>query len=252
MSLQTQRDVLDHRHRREQPCVLERPAEAQNGPAVRRLVRHVAAQEENPAGCRSHEAADRIEDRGLAGPVGTDETENLALMQLEGCPVNRLHTAEAHHHVAEREQLRPRDDLRRLLGLVGGRGASGRSPLSAVRCARDRLALGRTLEKHRPEDVVALEQFGGRTFEADLALLHEDRTLGQRQCHIDRLLDQGDGRPLSVNLADDAGELADDRGCQAEGQLVDHQQLGLGDERHGQAEHLLLATGQVAGELVTA
>ena len=41
-------------------------------------------------------------------------------------------------------------------------------------------------------------------------------------------------------------------GARPRRQLVDHQQLGLGDERLAEGEHLLLAAGQVAGLLVPA
>ncbi len=44
----------------------------------------------------------------------------------------------------------------------------------------------------------------------------------------------------------------DDGGCQPEGQLVDDEELRLGDEGHAERELLLLATGEVAGELVPA
>ena len=52
-----------------------------------------------------------------------------------------------------------------------------------------------------------------------------------------------------MDLADNLEQLGDDRGRQAERQLVDHQQLGPGHERTAQGEHLLLATGEVAGHL---
>ena len=58
--------------------------------------------------------------------------------------------------------------------------------------------------------------------------------------------------PLSLDAAHDAEQLLDDRRRQAERQLVDHEQLRLGDERHAERQHLLLAAGEVAGHLVEA
>ena len=58
--------------------------------------------------------------------------------------------------------------------------------------------------------------------------------------------------PVVVDLVHDVDELADDRRRQAERQLVDEQQLRVGDERLADGEHLLLAAGEVAGELVDA
>ena len=48
------------------------------------------------------------------------------------------------------------------------------------------------LEEHRADDVVALEQLGGGTLEADLALLEEVGPLGDGEGDVDRLLDQDD------------------------------------------------------------
>ncbi len=45
-------------------------------------------------------------------------------------------------------------------------------------------------------------------------------------------------------------QLLDDGRGQAQGQLVDHEQLRLGDERHAESQHLLLAAREVAGHLV--
>ena len=99
------------------------------------------------------------------------------------------------------------------------------------------------------KDVGALEQLGGRSFESHLALLHEDRPFRQLQGDVHRLLDDDDRRSPAVDLAHHVEELADNRGCKAEGELVDHHQLGPGHQGHPEGQHLLLAAGQVARHL---
>ena len=69
---------------------------------------------------------------------------------------------------------------------------------------------------------------------------------------VDRLLDEQDRRALLLDAAHDDEQLLDDRRGQAEGQLVDDEQLRLGDEGHRQRQHLLLAAREVAGHLVDA
>ena len=83
--------------------------------------------------------------------------------------------------------------------------------------------------------------------EPDLALLHEVGRLGQGERRVDRLFDQDHRHPLVAHFAHQGKEFLDDHRGQPEGQLVDHEQPGPGQEGHGQAEHLLLASRQVAG-----
>ena len=86
---------------------------------------------------------------------------------------------------------------------------------------------------------------GGEPVEPDRALLHEERLVGGGERDVHRLLDEDHGDALLAELLHDVEELLDDERRQAERQLVDHEQLGLGEERHGQREHLLLATREL-------
>src|SRR5581483_1331235 len=69
-------------------------------------------------------------------------------------------------------------------------------PMVAFAARRDtRLAdARRSLQEHRPQDVRAVEELRGRAVEADLALLHEVRGLGDRERDVHRLLDEDDRR----------------------------------------------------------
>ena len=67
---------------------------------------------------------------------------------------------------------------------------------------------------------------------------------------VHRLLDEDDRGALVADAAHDLEELLDDHRRQAERQLVDQQQLGPRQERHGQRQHLLLAARQVGGRVV--
>ena len=102
------------------------------------------------------------------------------------------------------------------------------------------------VQVHRPEDVVPLEQLGGGALEAHLALLHEHGAVGEAQRGGDRLLHQDDGGAVGVDGPHDLEEVLHHRRGQTERQLVDHQQARPAEERLRQAEHLLLASGQVA------
>ena len=123
----------------------------------------------------------------------------------------------------------------RLPGRAGAARARGPAPDRRRPVALAAHALARALQEHRAQDVVALEQLGGRAGEAHLALLHEEGLGGDRQRHVDRLLDQDDRAAAAVDLADDLEQLPDDRRGEPERELVDDEQLGLGDERHARA-----------------
>ena len=87
--------------------------------------------------------------------------------------------------------------------------------------------------------------------EADLALLHEHGPLGQLSATFTDCSTRTIVVPLRVDRrARSRAAGSTIVGRQAERQLVDHQQLGLGEERLRQREHLLLAARQVAGQLV--
>ena len=70
------------------------------------------------------------------------------------------------------------------------------------------------------------EQLGRRAVEADLALLHEVRRLGDGEGDVDRLLDEDDRRAPVADGAHDPEQLLDDDRRQAQRQLVDHQAAG--------------------------
>jgi hypothetical protein len=71
--------VLQHRRVLEQLDVLEGPGDAHLGHAVGRHVRQVVALERDGPGGGHVDPADQVEHRGLAGTVGADQGEDLAL-----------------------------------------------------------------------------------------------------------------------------------------------------------------------------
>ena len=82
--------------------------------------------------------------------------------------------------------------------------------------------------------------------EADRAALHEVRPLGDRERDVDALLHQDHGGALVGHPLHDRQQLADDDRRKPERQFVDQQHSRLGDERHAQRQHLLLAAAEVA------
>jgi hypothetical protein len=98
--------VVAHAELAEQRDVLERAADAQACHAVARQPGQPGAVERDMASAGPIEAADAVEQRGLAGPVGTDQAADLVAPDIEGDAVQRHHAAEAHGDVAHTQQGR--------------------------------------------------------------------------------------------------------------------------------------------------
>src|SRR4051794_38994743 len=62
-------------------------------------------------------------------------------------------------------------------------------------------------EEHGAGEVVTFRELGGRTAEAHLALLEEHRPVGDRERHVQRLLDQDDRHALGLEPLDHAEQL---------------------------------------------
>ena len=107
-------------------------------------------------------------------------------------------------------------------------------------------------QEDRAQQVVALEQLGGRAVEADVPALDEEGVPARLMARFTLCSTRITVVAVGVDPADDAHQPVDGHGRQAEGQLVDHQQLGLGHHHPGQGEHLLLAPRERAGRLVEA
>ena len=107
-------EVVEHRHVGEQLDVLERARDADGRdlvrPAPRQLVLSAggAVKQDAPA-LRPVEAADAVEQAGLAGAVGADDGHDLAVVDVEAHAVERGDAAEG-----ERDRL----DLKRSGGLA--------------------------------------------------------------------------------------------------------------------------------------
>ena len=81
----------------------------------------------------------------------------------------------------------------------------------------------------------------------DLAAVHDREVVGQLVGELEILLDQQDRHVAALAQIDDgAADILDDRGLDAFGRLVEHQQLGPHGERAADRELLLLAARQIA------
>src|SRR5579884_835973 len=174
----------------------------------------------------SDEAGQHVEERGLPRPVGTDETENLAIPEGEADPVDGPDSPEA---LGDAVGLEHRGRL--------GQSCLPAAPFGAVAAVQGRSAAPTAAacatgspDVDRTKDVGATHEVSGAPNEADLALLEEYRPVGELESDVDRLLDQDDGHAPAIDLADDLHQLADDRRGQAERELVDHQQARLHHE----------------------
>ncbi len=112
--------------------------------------------------------------------------------------------------------------------------------------------LGGLLEVDGPQQLGMGRQLVGRSGEAHGPGLHHVDAVGHRHGDVHRLLHQQDGGAGLAHRLDGAEQLLDDDRRESERELVDQEQLGAGDGRHGESEHLLLAAREVAGPLVAA
>ena len=77
------------------------------------------------------------------------------------------------------------------------------------------------------------------------ALDHDVQLVGDRFGQLHVLLDQQDRHAFVAQQPDDAGELAHHQGCEALAGLVEQHHLGIGYERAGDRQHLLLAAREL-------
>jgi hypothetical protein len=97
-------DVVEHREIGKQCDVLEGAADADFGDPVRRPRQDAHPFHQDVARARLIESREAIEERGLAGAVGPDQTEDLALMHVERHAIQGDDAAEHDADVANRKQ----------------------------------------------------------------------------------------------------------------------------------------------------
>src|ERR1019366_2458067 len=98
-------------------------------------------------------------------------------------------------------------------------------------------------------DVSRGEQLGGRPRQGDRARLEDVGASGRVKGDQGVLLDQQDGRALAVDLPDHVEDGVDEDRGQTQGRLVEQQDPRPAHQRPADGHHLLLATGEAAGEL---
>src|SRR2546421_1405270 len=103
-----------------------------------------------------------------------------------------------------------------------------------------------------PLNVGAFEEHLGRAFLDDAPGLQHVAAIGDGEGLGGVLLDQQDGRALAVDVTNDVEDLVDEDRCQSERGLVEEQHLWLGHQPAGDGQHLLLASGEGAANLVEA
>src|SRR3989440_7103633 len=104
----------------------------------------------------------------------------------------------------------------------------------------------------RPLNVGAFEEHLGRAFLDDAPGLQHVAAIGDGEGLGGVLLDQQDGRALAVDVTNDVEDLVDEDRRQSQRGLVEEQHLGLGHQPAGDGQHLLLASGEGAANLVEA
>ena len=99
MAVPADQQIGEHGGILEQFDVLERARDAEPRDVVRRLLRNVLIFEKNSARCRRIDPRDQVEDRTLAGAVGADDRENLALLDREADGIDRLQATEMQREI---------------------------------------------------------------------------------------------------------------------------------------------------------
>src|SRR5215472_1403639 len=100
---------------------------------------------------------------------------------------------------------------------------------------------------HKVTTDIGLHHVPGETRQYHLATVHDHIGVSERPRELEVLLDQQDRHVAECcEVADHALDLLDDRGLNAFGRLVQHQELRFRDEGPGDRELLLLSARQVA------
>ena len=97
-------DIVEHGKVWKQRDVLERPPDADLGDPVRRPRQNAAAFHQDVAGGRLIQPAQAVEQRGLAGAIRADQSEDLSLVHVERHAGERDDAAEHDVDVTHREQ----------------------------------------------------------------------------------------------------------------------------------------------------
>jgi hypothetical protein len=107
--------------------------------------------------------------------------------------------------------------------------------------------------RKRARDCLFLGAEDGGACPVDHAPLdHDVQLVGDRLGELHVLLDQQDRDALLAQQTDDAGELAHDQGRQPLARLVEQHHLGIGHQRPGDRQHLLLAARELRALVVGA
>ncbi len=126
-------DVLEDGHAREGPDDLERPRQAELADRVRRKSDDGPAAEADVAGVRREKAREEIEDGGLAGAVGADEAQHLALGDRQVEPGHGVDASEAlGQPPCLQETHRPAPVVRVSARFTRGYAPSGRKSTTAI------------------------------------------------------------------------------------------------------------------------
>ena len=136
MHMAADQQVVEHRFAVEQFGILERPGDAEFGHPMGRCAGHVRAGEGHAPGVGVVEAADDVEDGGLAGTVGADDAEHLAFQDRKRNIPHRMNPPETQRQVLGLEQRRhpstPGDFALRNRGAAAARSRRGRCRSSAT------------------------------------------------------------------------------------------------------------------------
>ena len=101
-------------------------------------------------------------------------------------------------------------------------------------------------------DFRVMRQVGGGAFQGDFACLHDIGAVGDLESGDGVLFHQQHGEAQVLHFQDFGKDFLDQQRRQAHGRLVQQQQTGAAHQGAGEGQHLLLAAGERAAQLLQA
>ena len=202
--------------------------------------REVPAVEDDLPAARPQQPADGVQRGRLAGAVGADERDDLALVDGQGDALQGVDVAVVGVEVGDLEQRH---------GQASVRAGSRRLPAASCRrCRRHPPPARRGLAQVGLDDALVALDLGRRALGDALAVVEHRDALGDAHDDAHLVLDEQDGHAaLVAQAADERRRLRRLGGVHAGRRLVEQQQARPRGQGAGDLEPSLVAVGQAGG-----
>jgi diketogulonate reductase-like aldo/keto reductase len=185
-------------------------------------------------------------------PAHVRENHDVFDFELDPAYRERIDAMDRDHAVYDD---RKRDWTRDTFGIAKqapGAGTRGRCDRPAVESVSE---VDSVRERHAEVPLHGLlvrAQFLGRGLVHDLPVREDVHAVGEVERDANVLFDEQHGDAGVADVLDDLHDAVDDERCKPLGRFVEHEEVGAGDERASDREHLLFATREVAPAVLAA